>query len=128
MRAEQMPAGRRDSSMAAKIRQLRRRLSPDPERPISQQRFAELLGVAWSSVARWEGGRNPDRNLAAKIMRLDRVLDALGDYVLPEGRLQFFEERHPLLSNLRPIDLLDTQYGAEAIMDLIERAATGSFA
>lgn len=128
IKSQQKLPGRKDSKMAAKIRRLRRRLSSDPVRPVSQQRFAELLGVAWSSVARWEGGREPDRKIAAKIIRLDQALDSLGDFVTREGRLPFFESRHPMLSNLRPIDLLDSEYGAEAVMDLIERASTGSFA
>ena len=43
------------ASIADQIRDLRRRLASDPRKPISQQRFGDLLGVAWSTVARWEG-------------------------------------------------------------------------
>jgi len=48
--------------------------------------------------------------------------------VLPEYRLPFFEQPHPLLMKLRPIDLLDTDEGTEAVIGQLEAATTGSFA
>lgn len=114
--------------MADLIRGLRRRLATEPNKPITQQRFGDLLGVAWSTVARWEGGSGPDGKIAKKVLRLRQVLDALGDLVMPEDRLLFFEQRHPLLNKMRPIDLLDTDYGAEAVTELIESMESGAFA
>lgn len=124
---------RKDSILRAtispgEIRELRRRLSPDPDRPLSQQRFSELLGVSWSTVARWERGGQPDPQMARKLIRLQRALDALGEMVKLEYRLAFFVQHHPLLLNLRPIDLLDTNDGAERLIGLLEGAQTGAFA
>ena len=116
-----------DASVAEQIRDLRRRLAPAPDRPISQQRFGDLLGVAWSTVARWEGGSKPDAKMATKIARLRRALDALGDLIVPEDRLLFFEQRHPLLLKMRPIDLLDIEQGTAAVMRLIESLESGAF-
>lgn len=115
-------------SAPEQIRELRRRLAPHPVKPISQQRFGELLGVAWSTVARWEGGSRPDARMAAKLARLRRALDVLGGLVVPEDRLLFFEQHHPLLLKMRPIDLLDTEGGTAAVMRLVEALESGAFA
>ena len=116
------------ASIARQIRELRRRLALRPDKPISQQRFGDLLGVAWSTVARWEGGSRPDAKMATKLARLGRALDALGDLIVPEDRLLFFEQHHPLLLKMRPIDLLDTEQGTAAVMHLVEGLESGAFA
>lgn len=110
------------------IRDLRYRLSPAPRKPLSQQRFSELLNVSWSTVARWESGGQPDVHMAEKLARLRRALDVLGEMINREDRLAFFEQPHPLLLDLRPIDLLSTAKGAEVVIRLLEGAATGAFA
>lgn len=120
-------AGLAGGSVAEHIRDLRRRLAPDPGKPISQQRFGDLLGVAWSTVARWEGGSTPDARIAAKLARLRHAVDALGELIVPEDRLLFFEQHHPLLLKMRPIDLLDTEDGTAAVMRLIEGLESGAF-
>ena len=117
-----------DASIREQVRELRRRLASEPGKPISQQRFAELLAVSWSTVARWEGGSKPDARMAAKLARLRHALDALGDLVVPEDRLLFFEQHHPLLLKMRPIDMLDTEEGAAAVMRLVEGLESGAFA
>jgi len=86
------------------------------------------LGVSWSTVARWEGGGRPDAPIARKLNRLERVLDAMGDMLRPEHRVPFLVGRHPLLLNLRPIDLLETDDGGLRVIELLERAESGAFA
>ena len=120
--------GRSALSPADQVYELRCALSADPRRPLSQQRLSHLLGVSWSTVARWEGGGQPDAQMMRKLTRIDRVLELLGGMVKPEDRVEFLEQHHPLLLNLRPIDLLDTDNGEKALVDLLEGAATGSFA
>ncbi len=110
------------------IRFLRSQLSPDPLKLLSQQRFSQLLGVSWSTIARWEAGGAIDMRHAQKLVRLQRVLTALGEMVTRAYRLAFFEQAHPLLMHLRPIDLLDTEEGTTAILRQLEAAATGAFA
>jgi len=121
------PTSRRPTISLEAIKDLRRRLSPDPKKPISQQRFGEILGVSWSTVARWETGRQPDPTIARKLVNLRRALDALGRMVKPEYRVAFFEHDHPLLANVPPIDLLGSDKGARAVLELLEGARTGSF-
>lgn len=113
---------------ADEIRDLRAQLSPDPFKPLSQQRFSQLLGVSWSTIARWETGGAIDARHAQKLARLRKVLTTLDDMVAREYRLAFFEQAHPLLMQLRPIDLLDTEEGAAAVLRQLEAAATGAFA
>jgi len=79
-------------------------------------------------LARWEAGGAIDSRHALKLARLQRVLTMLDDMVTREYRLAFFEQAHPLLMHLRPIDLLDTEEGMRAILRQLEAAATGSFA
>lgn len=110
------------------IRDLRYRLSADPMKPVSQQQFSELLGLSWSTVARWERGGNPDPHMARKLSRLRDALKMLGAMVKREYQLAFLQQHHPLLLNLRPIDLLDTEEGAVAVIRLLEGAETGAFA
>jgi DNA-binding transcriptional regulator YiaG len=110
------------------IRSIRVQLSPDPLKPVSQQRFSQLLGVSWSTIARWEAGGAIDARYALKLVRLQRVLVVLDEMVTREYRLAFFEQAHPLLMQLRPIDLLDTEEGTAAVLRQLEAAASGAFA
>jgi uncharacterized protein (DUF2384 family) len=113
--------------VSQEIRALREALAPTPERPLSQERLARLLGVSWSTIARWETGGEPGAQMEQKLLRLRRAVELLGDMVPPEARAAFFEQRHPLLLKLRPIDLLETPEGAEAVYRVIEAAETGAF-
>ena len=102
------------------VRLLRYRLSPHPPLPLSQQRLSDFLGVSWSTVARWEGGGRVNVRLTRKLVRVQRVLDVLGDQIKLEHRLAFFTQQHPLLLGLRPIDLLESEEGLAAVLRQIE--------
>ncbi len=113
--------------VAEEIRALRKALAQTPERPLSQEQLARLLGISWSTVARWETGGEPGAQTERKLRRLRRAVELLGDMVTPEHRVAFFEQRHPMLLRLRPIDLLETPEGAEAVYLALEAAETGAF-
>jgi uncharacterized protein (DUF2384 family) len=115
-------------SRAPKIGELRRRLGTTADRPLPQERFARLLGVSLSSVARWEASKNPDEAMAGTLKRLSPVLDAMDDMIRPEDRVDFLEQKHPLLLGMRPIDLLKTDDGAKVVLELLEGAESGAFA
>lgn len=111
------------------VKSLRRLLPNERGEPITQQKLSDLLGVSWSTVARWETKGRIDPGNAKTIARVLRVIDALGDMVYPESRLVFIEQHHPLLLNMRPIDLLrSSDDGERVVLEQIEGAATGSFA
>lgn len=116
------------TSVPTAVRELREWLGGDADHAVSQERFGRLLGVSWRTVARWEAGKDPDPDNASKLRRLSRVKEALADVISPEHRLGFLEARHPLINRLRPIDLLETPEGEEAVLEQIEGAKTGSFA
>lgn len=109
------------------IRSLQVQLSPDPLKTLSQQRFSQLLGVSRSTIARWEAGGAIDTRHAQKFARLQRALIVLDDMLTREYRLACFEQAHPLLRQLHPIDLLDREEGAAAVLRQLEAAATGTF-
>ena len=113
--------------VAQEIRALRAALAPTPERPLSQEQLARLLGVSWSTVARWETGGEPGAQMEQKLLHLRRAVEMLGDMVTPEFRVPFFEQRHPMLLKLRPIDLLETPEGSEAVFRALDAAKTGAF-
>lgn len=108
---------------------LRKKLAPTEEQLLTQEEFARLLGVSWSTVSRWEtGATRPDISMREKLERLWLAVELLNDMVAPQHRVAFFQQRHPLFMNLRPIDLLETKEGTELVLNLLREAATGSFA
>ncbi len=110
------------------IRDIRNRLSPDTDKPLSQERFSKMIGVSLRTVARWETGAHPDPHNAQKLARLQNALDKIDDMVKREYLLDFFEQHHPLLLGLRPIDLIDTEEGSRVLLQRIKAAETGAFA
>jgi len=112
---------------ASFIRTLRADLAPGENKPLSQERFARLIGVSWVTVARWESGSRPDTPTAQKLKRLRKVLNELLDMVERDVIVQFLESRHSGLLNLRPVDLLSTEDGYERVMAVLESASSGTF-
>ncbi len=116
------------SGWKERIRGLRARLSSDPKKPVTQERFAQFVGVAGGTVARWESTGKVDPWMSRKLERLERTLTAMGDMIVREDRVRFLEQMHPLLVGLRPIDLLDNDNGCAKVVDLLEGMETGAFA
>ena len=111
-----------------RIRNLRARLSGDPQKPLTQERFAHFVGVAGGTVARWESTGRVDPWMSRKLERLERTLTVMGDMIISQDRVKFLEQRHPLLVGLRPIDLLDNDNGCEKVVELLEGMESGAFA
>jgi uncharacterized protein (DUF2384 family) len=59
---------------------------------------------------------------------LARIIELLDELVSPTDRQAFLEQPHPLLLGMRPIDMLATQEGFEAVESLLEGVASGGFA
>ncbi len=110
-----------------RIRRLRSELSDDPKKPVTQERFARLVGVAGGTVARWESAGKVDPWMSKKLERLERTLSTMGDMIVTGDRIKFLEQEHPLLVGLRPIDLLDNENGCAKVVELLEGMETGSF-
>ena len=86
---------------------------------LSQQRFAELLGVTVMTVSRWENGSAAPKRLSelflsflgnvVKLHARETILDALrkaGSEPLPMVRVLAWLERHPTV-----LQILDGQSG-----------------
>ncbi len=112
----------------ARIRDLRTQLGAAPTKPLTQEHFAQFIGVAGGTVARWESTAKVDPWMAKKLERLERTLAAMGEMIMREDRVKFLEQSHPLLVGLRPIDLLDNDNGCAKVIELLEGMETGSFA
>ncbi len=110
-----------------RVKELRSRLSAHPDRPISQQRLSQMLGVSISTVARWERGGTPEIRFRHKLNRLTKILNEIGDVIYPEDRLEFFEKENPTLLGMRPIDLLDTNDGSHAVITRVRGIQSGGF-
>lgn len=100
--------------------QLRRKVN------LSQEEMARLLGTSWVTVSRWERKRAVPRSDArARLHRLQRLLERIGDS-LPEGELlRFLLTPHPLLRGYKPADLLQSDYSFEDLVNFVESAKSG---
>src|SRR5579863_9906018 len=85
----------------AALRNLRKQLMA------TQGELAQILGVAASSVHRWEAERvAPDRRSCEKLSSLKEVSRLLDKHFKAEGRVRFFTMPQSRLDGDRPMDLL----------------------
>ena len=103
--------------------QLRRKVN------LSQEEMARLLGTSWVTVSRWERKRALPRSEArARLGRLQRLLERIGDTLPQDELLRFFLTPHPLLRGYKPADLLQSDYSFEDLVNFIESAKSGDMA
>ncbi|MBI2155032.1 MAG: DUF2384 domain-containing protein [Candidatus Rokubacteria bacterium] len=95
---------------------------------VSQEEFARLIQASGPSVSRWvRGSSRPSGRMAEKLGRLKIVLDILEPAIEKKDLKHFLGRPHTRLRGHSPSSLLDTDYGLEAVKDLIETAFTGAF-
>ncbi len=95
---------------------------------LTQEQYARLLGVAWATVSRWERRRAlPDAKTATKLNRLRQLVDLIGEVIRPEDLPKFLMTSHPELRGHTPADLLDNEFGFEAVKDLVLAAQSGTY-
>jgi len=63
----------------------------------------------------------------AREERRDRVLEAIGNMILPENIKKFFDLPHPLFNNRRPEDMLDSEAETQLLIDNLEALKSGSY-
>lgn len=109
-------------SGAPPIARLRARLG------VTQEQYARLLGVAWATVSRWERGHaRPDPKTAARLKRLRELVDLIADAIRPQDLPKFLMTPHPELRGHPPADLLDNEFGFEAVKGLVLAAQSGTY-
>jgi DNA-binding transcriptional regulator YiaG len=93
---------------------------------LSQDAFARLLQVSVSTVSKWERGKaKPDAHLDARLRRIEHVARQ-AEQGLPGQRFaKWLEAPNRSLKGLAPIDLLGSDYGAQALDGFIEQMLHG---
>jgi DNA-binding transcriptional regulator YiaG len=96
------PAKRRVRTDLAATRRLRAQLG------LTQEQYARLLGVTWTTVSRWERGQAvPDPKGAVKLARMRELVELIGDAIRREDLPRFLTAPHLELRGHSPVDLLD---------------------
>ena len=104
------------------VRRLRARLG------LTQEQYARLLGVTWTTVSRWERGQaKPDAKGLAKLGRLQEILNLIGDAIRPQDLPRFLTAPHAELKGYPPVDLLENDFGFEAVKSLVLAAQSGTY-
>lgn len=96
---------------------------------LSQEALANLLGTSWASVSRWERRiAAPSPETEARLERLLELVNRIGG-AIPSGELpRFLQTPQPALRGYRPVDLLESQYSFEDLLDFVESAKSGDMA
>jgi len=96
---------------------------------LSQAELAATLGIPERTLVRRkkEGVLNSEES--AKLVRMARVVEraegVFGDF---DGALDWLKSSNASLAAVTPLSLLDTEFGAESVMDALGRIEHGVFA
>jgi len=96
---------------------------------LSQADLARVLGIPERTLARRkrEGVLNSEES--AKLVRLARVVGRANEvFEDPKAALQWLKAPNTALSGAAPLSLLDTEIGAESVLDTLGRIEHGVFA
>jgi putative toxin-antitoxin system antitoxin component (TIGR02293 family) len=96
---------------------------------VSQSEFAEAVGIPERTLVRRkkEGLLNSEES--AKLVRVARVYERAEEvFEDPEVALDWLKSANPSFSGAAPMSLLDTEIGAESVMDTLGRIEHGVFA
>jgi len=96
---------------------------------LTQSELALALAIPERTLARRkrEGALNSEES--AKLIRLARVFERAGDVFEDQDMaLNWLKSRNAALCGVPPLSLLDTDIGAESVMDTLGRIEQGVFA
>ncbi len=96
---------------------------------LSQAELAVALGIPERTLARRKREGRLNREESAKLIRLARVV-VRGEEVFedPDAALDWLKSPNASLGGVTPLSLLDTEIGAESLMDTLGRIEHGVFA
>lgn len=95
---------------------------------VTQSELARALGIPERTLARRkrEGVLNSEES--AKLLRLARVVGRANEvFEDPEAALHWLKSPNSALSGATPLSLLDTDIGAESVLDTLGRIEHGVF-
>lgn len=95
----------------------------------SQEELARVLGTSWVTVSRWERkATQPNQEKSAQLRRLVELMKRIGKAIPQEEMVSFLMAPHPLLRGYAPVDLLESDYSFEDLLDFVEAAKSGDMA
>jgi DNA-binding transcriptional regulator YiaG len=108
-------------SLRESIKTLRKQLK------LNQEETAHVLGVTVTTLSRWATQRTaePDPAHQEKVERLLSMSQQAAKVIKPAGLERWFKTPHPLLLDLRPLDLLRSAPGLEKVRSLLNSMEWG---
>lgn len=96
---------------------------------VTQSELAVALGIPERTLARRKKEGRLNSEESAKVVRLARVVERAKEvFEDPDAALDWLKAPNAALSRQTPLSLLDTDIGAESVMDTLGRIAHGVFA
>lgn len=96
---------------------------------VSQSEFSTLLGIPERTLVRRKKEGVLSSEESAKLVRMARVANRAREVFEDFGvALEWLKSPNPSLSGVTPMSLLDTEIGAESVMDTLGRIEHGVFA
>jgi len=96
---------------------------------VSQSELARALGIPVRTLARRKREGVLSAEESAKLLRLARVLGRANQvFDDPEAALDWLKSHNSALAGKTPFSLLDTEIGAESVLDTLGRIEHGVFA
>ena len=96
---------------------------------LSRSELARTLGIPERTLARRKREGVLTSEESAKLLRLARVAGRAGEvFENPEAALHWLKSPNSALSGATPLGLLDTDIGAESVLDTLGRIEHGVFA
>ncbi len=94
----------------------------------TQAEFAQLVGNAVATVARWEEKRaKPEPGTVRKLQRLRQVVDELQGVIEPAHIPGWLSTPHVDLDHHAPMEVLDSDLGLEQILQVIQAIKWGNY-
>ncbi|MBU2753021.1 DUF2384 domain-containing protein [Acidithiobacillus thiooxidans] len=96
---------------------------------LSQAELAAVLGISHRTLARRKREAMLNSEESAKVIRLARIIErAENVFDSLDKAVDWLKNRNASLSGLTPLSLVDTDVGAESVLDTLGRIEHGVFA
>ena len=85
-----------------------------------------MLGASWATVSRWERQTvSPTPDAAARVERLQALAGAIGTAVPGRNFTRFLLTPNPALRGFPPLELLQSAYSFQDLLDFVESGKSG---
>jgi transcriptional regulator with XRE-family HTH domain len=86
----------------------------------SQEKFAQLIGVSFRTVSRWEhGAATPDPQVMRWLLRLYYIVQQYSSYD-QKDLLRWLTTPHHKFKNFPPVDLIGSEYGTSELQSWLQ--------